>query len=684
MKKKNWCSNKMNHVVVIFVFLVVCIIFFILFPVKESFSTIPSISSDYNYLLSYFNLMYDNYPEIIQKKIHDFFQKTPILFICLKKNKERLNNVKSIIKKYKLKNVHLISAIEYESISFSKNNTCSIINDNKTYEITELTSETQKEIACFLSHVKTWLFASTLPSSSFVVIEDDCTFDFIHCVSESISSLQRQIDTDTSYLSLYTNKSDYSRDIFDFRLANFEKGYYGAVSYTMTRHLVSKFRQYVEVNSDKICPPKRKSLYISDHYFPNLFSLYHVPFSIIPPNNLHVYSSLHMEKNHHHIQIQYNYLLNNYYRQEMKILIPKILYLHRRSPFLSYFRYTHQSFRLSLVSSFNEGLDKIIKFGGYFVFHPTMKLKLPDNPKCFCTVTPSYIVSIKNHPYLTNIKKYGIMNIELNPYLQLFPVSHDYQYISMLSNEKFIFIISSYNNEKWVEKNLDSIHRQTYKNYEIIYVDDCSNDKTLSNVEKYKTVFTDKLQVYHNKKRKFQAYSRYRAYRKVDPQAILVLLDGDDWLFDENVLQSLKKVYEKGYNATYGKSVYFEDGKVQLDKYIPQESYPASVIQQSSYRQYKFFNVHLRTCRARVLQSIRESYLKDKSKKWLQHSTDMAEWFWIMEQTRGNVKFMDSITYVYNKDNSLLHENSWYYNKHTKERNEVIDHIRNMKNSTKL
>ena len=62
----------------------------------------------------------------------------------------------------------------------------------------------------------------------------------------------------------------------------------------------------------------------------------------------------------------------------------------------------------------------------------------------------------------------------------------------------------------------------------------------------------------------------------------------------------------------------------------------------------------------------------------------MAEWFWIMEQTRGNVKFMDSITYVYNKDNSLLHENSWYHNKHTKERNEVIDHIRNMKNSTKL
>ena len=43
---------------------------------------------------------------------------------------------------------------------------------------------------------------------------------------------------------------------------------------------------------------------------------------------------------------------------------------------------------------------------------------------------------------------------------------------------KFIIIIASYNNEDWVETNLASIINQTYTNYEVFYVDDCSTDNT--------------------------------------------------------------------------------------------------------------------------------------------------------------------------------------------------------------
>ena len=71
--------------------------------------------------------------------------------------------------------------------------------------------------------------------------------------------------------------------------------------------------------------------------------------------------------------------------------------------------------------------------------------------------------------------------------------------------------------------------------------------------------------------------------------------------------------------------------------------------------------------------------LKNKDKSWLQHSTDMAEWFYILESTRGNTKFMDSITYVYNKDNSTVHFNSWYHNKNSQERTDTINFIKSMK-----
>ena len=56
----------------------------------------------------------------------------------------------------------------------------------------------------------------------------------------------------------------------------------------------------------------------------------------------------------------------------------------------------------------------------------------------------------------------------------------------------------------------------------------------------------------------------------------------------------------------------------------------------------------------------------------------MAEWFWIVEQSRGNVIFIDQPTYVYNRDNSLLHNNSWYHHKNSEERKKIINDIRNI------
>ena len=47
-----------------------------------------------------------------------------------------------------------------------------------------------------------------------------------------------------------------------------------------------------------------------------------------------------------------------------------------------------------------------------------------------------------------------------------------------MKQNKFIIIIASYNNEEWVEYNLASIINQTYDNYHVMYVDDCSTDKT--------------------------------------------------------------------------------------------------------------------------------------------------------------------------------------------------------------
>jgi len=58
-------------------------------------------------------------------------------------------------------------------------------------------------------------------------------------------------------------------------------------------------------------------------------------------------------------------------------------------------------------------------------------------------------------------------------------------------------IIVNYNNAKYLKKSLDSAIRQSFKNKEIIVVDDISNDNSLKILEKYKK----KIKFYIKKKK---------------------------------------------------------------------------------------------------------------------------------------------------------------------------------------
>ena len=96
-------------------------------------------------------------------------------------------------------------------------------------------------------------------------------------------------------------------------------------------------------------------------------------------------------------------------------------------------------------------------------------------------------------------------------------------------NEKqFVFIISSFNNAEYVKKNLDSVINQTYDNWRIIYIDDASEDDTVTNVNNYlndHSNLINRFKFVKNKVNMKQAYNRFHAYKLCDDHEIICFLD---------------------------------------------------------------------------------------------------------------------------------------------------------------
>lgn len=126
-------------------------------------------------------------------------------------------------------------------------------------------------------------------------------------------------------------------------------------------------------------------------------------------------------------------------------------------------------------------------------------------------------------------------------------------------NFKIGIIIPNYNYEHTIEKCLNSVLNQTYKNYQIIFVDDMSTDNSVEVAEKtYKKYLYDtykkyddsnlmeKMDIIQLKQKRYNGGARNEAYLYLDDDVdYIYYIDSDDWLYDENVLGEINKRLQK-------------------------------------------------------------------------------------------------------------------------------------------
>lgn len=131
-----------------------------------------------------------------------------------------------------------------------------------------------------------------------------------------------------------------------------------------------------------------------------------------------------------------------------------------------------------------------------------------------------YLLSTGEHCISENYSKY----IEGNNITEMPKVKGNTKY-------KIGIIVPNYNNEQWLDKCLKSIVNQTYKNFEIIFIDDMSTDNSVNIAKKYCK------QVIELKQKRYNGGARNEGYLHLSKDVDYVYyVDSDDWLADENVL----------------------------------------------------------------------------------------------------------------------------------------------------
>lgn len=125
-------------------------------------------------------------------------------------------------------------------------------------------------------------------------------------------------------------------------------------------------------------------------------------------------------------------------------------------------------------------------------------------------------------------------------------------------------IMPSWNTGRFIAESIQSVLNQTYSNWELIIVDDCSTDNT----DEVVASFNDsRIKYLHNEKNSGAALTRNRAMREAQGEWI-AFLDSDDLWAPEKLQKQLAFMKENHYNFSYHEYVKIDEDSVPLNIYV--------------------------------------------------------------------------------------------------------------------
>ena len=166
---------------------------------------------------------------------------------------------------------------------------------------------------------------------------------------------------------------------------------------------------------------------------------------------------------------------------------------------------------------------------------------------------------------------------------------------------KISIITTTFNSEKTVKDTIESVLKQTYSDYEHIFIDGKSTDKTLEIIKSYENEYNGKLK-YISEPDKGIYDAMNKGIRKAKGK-IIGFLNSDDIYAHENVLKEIiDKFKEDNYDGIHGNLVFTDEKTMTKVKRIWKEkegkvsngwhpAHPTLYLKKDVYDKYGLFDI---------------------------------------------------------------------------------------------
>lgn len=131
---------------------------------------------------------------------------------------------------------------------------------------------------------------------------------------------------------------------------------------------------------------------------------------------------------------------------------------------------------------------------------------------------------------------------------------------------KFSVLVAHYNNAHFFKTCYESIKSQTFQNFEIILVDDCSTDNSLEEIKRF-THNDSRVKIFENLHNEGVGYTKKKCVELANGE-ICGFVDPDDALMPTAIENSIKAFQNNNIVATYSK-LFICNERLEIKKIFP-------------------------------------------------------------------------------------------------------------------